>query len=366
MVENVKAEKIIIDNKLKPVQAYNLAKLTGIEVIDRYRLILEIFAKRVTSKEAKLQIRLAELQYQLPRARESVRLARMDEQPGFMGLGQYEIDIYYDHVKRQMTQIKQELQKIREKRDLHRTRRLDLGFSLISLAGYTNAGKSTLFNSLTKESTLVGPGLFTTLSTTTRRIKIDGRRVLITDTVGFIDRLPLELIEAFHSTLEETIFSDLILLIMDISEPISDVKRKLRVCLDTIRDIGVIGIPIITVLNKIDLLTDKTLNVKLKQLDDFAPNPIPVSAKKSVNLKGLANSIIGFLEEYIIITLTLPQNSDSMSLLSELYNQADVTCVNYCNDEMTVKLSARPSFIGKIQGRIMELGGNQTNIKHGI
>lgn len=349
---------------LKPVQAYNLTKITGIEVIDRYRLILEIFARRATSKEAKLQIGLAELQYQLPRARESVRLARMDEQPGFMGLGQYEIDIYYEHVKRQMAQVKRELQKIREKRDLHRTRRLELGFSLISLAGYTNAGKSTLFNTLTKESALVGPGLFTTLSTTTRRIKIDGRRVLITDTVGFIDRLPLELIEAFHSTLEETIFSDLILLIIDISEPISDVKRKLRVCLDTIHDIGVIGIPIVTVFNKIDSLTDETLNVKLKQLEGFAPNPVPVSAKKSVNVKELANAIISFLEEYIIVTFTIPQNNDGMSLLSELYNQADVTCVEYSIDEITVTLSALPSFISKIHARVKELGGNKTNITH--
>lgn len=366
MVENVKAEKIIIDNELKPVQAYNLAKITGIDVIDRYRLILEIFAKRATSTEAKLQINLAELQYQLPRARESVRLARMGEQPGFMGLGQYEIDIYYDHVKRQMAQIRRELQKIREKRDLHRKRRLELGFSLISLAGYTNAGKSTIFNSLTEESTIVGSGLFTTLSTTTRRIKIDGRRVLITDTVGFIDRLPLELIEAFHSTLEETIFSDLILLILDVSEPISDVKRKLRVCLDTIHDIGVIGVPIITVLNKIDLITDKTLNAKLRQLEGLATNPVPVSAKNIINLKELANSIIGFLEESVIITFTLPQSSDSMTLLSELYNQADVTCVNYYNDEMTITLSAIPSFIGKIQSRIKELGGNQTNITRSI
>ncbi len=365
-MENVRAEKIIIDNELKPVQAYNLAKITGIEVIDRYRLILEIFVRRATSKEAKLQITLAELQYQLPRARESVRLARMGEQPGFMGLGQYEIDIYYEHVKRQMTQIRRELQKIREKRDLHRKRRLDLGFSLISLAGYTNAGKSTIFNSLTKESTLVGPGLFTTLSTTTRRINIDGRRVLITDTVGFIDRLPLELIEAFHSTLEETIFSDLILLIIDVSEPISDVKRKLKVCLDTINDIGVIGVPIITVLNKIDLITDKSLNAKIEQLEGLAPNPVPVSAKKGINLNELANSIIAFLEEYITITFTIPQNSESMSLISELYNQAEIVCVNYHNDEINVNLSALPSFIGKIQGRIKEMGGNHTKITKGI
>ena len=365
-MEKVKAEKIIIDNELKPAQAYNLAKITGVEVIDRYRLILEIFARRATSKEAKLQITLAELQYQLPRARESVRLARTGEQPGFMGLGQYEIDIYYEHVKRQMAQIRRELQNIREKRGLHRKRRLELGFSLVSLAGYTNAGKSTLFNSLTKESTLVGPGLFTTLSTTTRRINVDGRKVLITDTVGFIDRLPLELIEAFHSTLEETIFSDLILLIVDVSEPISDVTRKLNVCLDTINDIGVIGVPIITVLNKIDLITDKSLNARIKQLEGLAPNPVPVSAIKSINLNELVNSITTFLEEYVTITFIIPQNSESMSLISELYNQADVVCVNYCNDEINVTISALPSFIGKIQGRIAEIGGNQVKIIEGI
>ena len=135
---------------MKPVQSYNLAKATGIEVIDRFKLILEIFTKRATTTEAKLQIQLATLQYELAHAKERVRLAKMKEQPGFMGLGAYEADVYRDAVKRQVHTILQKLRKIREKRLLHRERRAELGFSTISLAGYTNAGKSSLFNSMTE------------------------------------------------------------------------------------------------------------------------------------------------------------------------------------------------------------------------
>ncbi|MGB9841185.1 MAG: GTPase HflX, partial [Candidatus Bathyarchaeales archaeon] len=220
LVKETGAEKIIFDNALRTVQAYNLAKATGVEAIDRFKLILEIFTKRATTTEAKLQIQLATLQYELTHAKERVRLAKMKEQPGFMGLGAYEADVYYEAVKRQVHTIQRKLRKIREKRFLHRERRAELGFSTISLAGYTNAGKSSLFNALTEESTQVDNALFTTLSTTTRLIEISKRKFLLTDTVGFIDRLPLTLIEAFHSTLEETIYADLIILVLDISEPL--------------------------------------------------------------------------------------------------------------------------------------------------
>ncbi|HDO41855.1 MAG TPA: HflX family GTPase, partial [Candidatus Bathyarchaeota archaeon] len=166
---------------------------------------------------------MARLKRELTRAKEKVRLAKMGEQPGFMGLGAYEVDVYYETIKRQIYTIQKKLRKIRKKRSLHRARRLELGFSSISLAGYTNAGKSSLFAALTREQVPIDNALFTTLSTTTRLIDLYGRKVLLTDTVGFIDRLPLTLIEAFHSTLEETIFSDLILLVVDVSEPIQEI-----------------------------------------------------------------------------------------------------------------------------------------------
>jgi GTP-binding protein HflX len=141
LVKETGAEKILFDNPLKPVQSYNLAKATGVETIDRFHLILEIFTRRATTTEAKLQIQLATMRYELAHAKEKVRLARMKEQPGFMGLGAYEADVYQEAVKRQVHTIQKKLAKIREKRFLHRERRAELGFSAVSLAGYTSAGR---------------------------------------------------------------------------------------------------------------------------------------------------------------------------------------------------------------------------------
>ncbi|UCG45894.1 MAG: GTPase HflX, partial [Candidatus Bathyarchaeota archaeon] len=254
-VQQKKADRILFDNELKPVQAYNLAKETGVEAIDRFQLILEIFAKRASTLESKLQIQLAKLRYELPRAKDKVRLARLMEQPGFHGLGRYEVDLYFETVRRGLASIRTKLKRIRKKRRLHRAHRLELGFSSVSLAGYSNAGKSSLFNALAEEETLVDPNLFTTLSTTTRVVNIASKKILLTDTVGFIDRLPLTLIEAFQSTLEEAIFADLILLVVDASEPSTMIDDKISCCHDTLQKIGATGVPMVTVLNKIDLLS---------------------------------------------------------------------------------------------------------------
>lgn len=199
LVKDKGIEKVIFDNPLRPIQAYNLAKATKVENIDRFQLILEIFTKRATTTEANLQIRLATLKNELKHAREKVRLTKRGEQPGFMGIGVYEADVYVDTIKRQLHNIQKKLRAIREKRVLHRDRRTELGFFSVSLAGYTNAGKSSLFNALAGETTQVDNALFTTLSTTTRLIEFNKRKFLLTDTVGFVERLPLPLIEAFHS-----------------------------------------------------------------------------------------------------------------------------------------------------------------------
>lgn len=138
MVQKTGAEKIIFDNSLTPVQAYNLAKVTGLQAIDRFQLILEIFSRRASTYEAELQIKLAGLRYQLSGVKERVKLAKIEEQPGFMGMGKYGIDVYYESVKREITTIREKLKKKEEERELHRVRRAELGFSSISLAGYTD------------------------------------------------------------------------------------------------------------------------------------------------------------------------------------------------------------------------------------
>jgi GTP-binding protein HflX len=184
LIKQTDAEKVIFDNPLRPVQAYNLAKATNVEIIDRFQLILEIFTKRATTSEAQMQIQLAKLRYDLAQAKERVRLARKGEQPGFMGLGAYEVDVYYESVKREVHAIRRKLKKIRGKRVLHRERRTELGFTSISLAGYTKAGKSSLFNALAGETVPVDTALFTTLSTTTRLVTFCKKKFLLTDTVG--------------------------------------------------------------------------------------------------------------------------------------------------------------------------------------
>ena len=342
---------------MKSVQAYNLAKATGVEAIDRFQLILEIFTGRATTTEAQFQIQLAKLKYELAHAKERVRLAKKGEQPGFMGLGAYEVDVYYEAVKKQIHTIQKKLRKIREKRILHRERRAELGFSSISLAGYTNAGKSSLFKALTDEEVPVDTSLFTTLSTTTRLVKFSKRKFLLTDTVGFIDRLPLTLIESFHSTLEETIYSDLILLVVDISEPISLIERKLDVSLETIEQIGASGIPTITVLNKTDLLSLEEVHQRLEILKEKAPKSIPISALHRTNIEMLKQEILRTLGIYVQATFTIPMTNEIMPFLSWLHQRADVQTIEYYGDHAKIVFESTPSFAEKVRSRVEEFDG---------
>lgn len=357
LASKLNVDKIIFGNELKPVQAYNLAKLTGVEVIDRFQLILEIFMRHASTKEAKLQIDLARLRYELAHAKEKVRLAKMGEQPGFLGLGKYEVDVYYETIQRQINTIQKKLKRIRRTRELHRRRRRKIGLPSISLAGYTNSGKSTLFNSLTDECVKVDSGPFTTLSTTTRLIRLSGRRILITDTVGFIDNLPLTLIEAFRSTLEETIFSDLILLVVDISDPEVEIERKISCCLDTIQQIGAGSIPTITVLNKIDLVKPEDLEVKIENLKWIMTDFVAISALHKINLESLKMKIEKYLGNYVRSMLRIPIRSESMNLLSWIFENASVRKVTYEGSAFNVLFESPPQIAEKIRSRVIELGG---------
>jgi GTP-binding protein HflX len=364
MVKETGAEKILFDNPLKTVQSYNLAKATGIEAIDRFQLILEIFTKRATTTEAQLQIQLATLKNEIKHAKEKVRLSKRGEQPGFMGIGVYEADVYKEAIKRQVLTIQKKLKSVREKRVLHRERRTELGFRSISLAGYTNAGKSSLFNALAEATTRVDNALFTTLSTTTRLIEFSNRKFLLTDTVGFIDRLPLTLIEAFHSTLEETIFSDLIILVLDINEPIETIKKKNKTCQETIDHIGASGVSVITALNKIDRLTEAEANQKFEELKEETKNPILISAKARTNLDLVRYEILRKLEGYIQASFSVPLTNATMSLVSWVHKGADVKKTDYTENSVRMVFEANPEFAGKVKNRVEELDGKfETNNK---
>src|ERR671924_1307530 len=298
LVQELKPDVIIFDEVLKPSQMYNLASVCKVEIIDRERLLLEIFEQRASTAESRIQIRLAQLRYELTRARDKVRLARAGEQPGFYGLGKYEADIYFLDIRRHISILKKKLEKEGTRRQLHRNQRAKAGLPTVSLAGYTSAGKTTLFNKLTGETKVTGQGVFTTLSTFTRAIDLQDGKVLLNDTVGFISKLPAYMIDAFKSTLDELTYARLVLLVLDISEPADEIKRKFDSSLAVINEFEVPDTKIIYVLNKVDLTTVEDAFNKANQLDILdSQRMFVVSAKTSYNIDQLKNLITSILFE---------------------------------------------------------------------
>jgi len=262
ITSRVKPDVIVFDEVLKPSQNYNLASELKMEILDREALILQIFEKRSSSAESKLQVQLAQARYEMSRARERVRLARGGEQPGFMGLGTFEVDVYYNEIKKRMINIKSKLAKSGKQRQLHRQARKRLGFKTISLAGYTSAGKTTLFNTLTGEQQEKNDELFTTLSTTVRRMTMNGEVALISDTVGFISKLPAYMIEAFKSTLEELLHTDIVIVVIDASDHHDQLRKKFKSCYTTLGEIGVEVDKMVFALNKSESLgKDEILDI---------------------------------------------------------------------------------------------------------
>jgi len=292
IISSVKPDVIVFDEVLKPSQNYNLASELKMEILDREALILQIFEKRCSSAESKLQVQLAQARYEMSRARERVRLAREGEQPGFMGLGIFEVDVYYNEIKRRMINIKSKLVKSGKQRQLHRQARKRLGFKTISLAGYTSAGKTTLFNTLTGEQQEKNDELFTTLSTTVRRVTINQKVALISDTVGFISKLPAYMIEAFKSTLEELIYSDIVIVVIDASDHLDELRKKFKSCYTTLNEIGVEADKMVFVLNKSELLDEDEI---LDIVDLLELN----AGKKWIDISAVTQKNIDKLKEII-------------------------------------------------------------------
>jgi GTP-binding protein HflX len=295
-VKESKADQIVVDEHLTSKQIYNLEKLTGIQVIDRDRLILNIFHSRATTTEAKLQIELAEIKYEMPRIKENARLTSGSERPGKGGMGVYVVDVKFRDLKRRVSFIKEKLADAHKKRELYYQQRLKVGMPVVSLIGYTSSGKTTLFNLLTSENKETSSSLFTTLATTTRSFKIDnkdiGRDLLLIDTVGFISRLPHYMIDAFKSTLEESLSSDLILLLIDMSEKIEDIRIKYESCWDVLDELKVDKSKVFVILSKLDCIMDSE-QMKTDIANDLKiPNPIAISSKTGYGIHKL-KTIIG-------------------------------------------------------------------------
>ena len=362
------ATAVIFDNQLGPYQTYNIGnELPGdTRVIDRFRLILEIFGQRAQTKKAQLQVELAELRYELPRAEAKTSLAKRDERPGFMGLGEYDESREQD-IKKQISRIRDELDSIEETEQHRREQRRESGFDLVALAGYTNAGKSTLLRRLADdvdvdENEELHPDLdptaesenrlFTTLGTTTRRADMDQRDVLVTDTVGFISDLPHWLVESFKSTLDAVYRADLVLLVVDVSEPIDEIREKLVTSHDTLYERN--EAPIVTVLNKTDAVEQAEIERKRDALSGLAPNPVAVSAREGENVDALLTRIHEDLPDYERERLVMPMTDETMSVVSWIHDHAQVENVDY-GDQVVVEFEGRPAVVEQSRAKAGEL-----------
>ncbi|MFL6349109.1 MAG: GTPase HflX [Nitrososphaeraceae archaeon] len=292
LVKEFNADQIVVDEHLTSKQIHNLEKLTGTQVIDRERLILNIFYSRAVTTEAKLQIELAEIKYEMPRIRENAKLTSGSERPGKGGMGVYVVDVKFRDLKRRMSFIKEKLADAHQKRELYHQQRLKAGMPIVSLIGYTSSGKTTLFNLLTSENKETSNSLFTTLSTTTRSFKIDNRDLLLIDTVGFISRLPHYMIDAFKSTLEESLASDLILLLIDMSEKIEDIRIKYESCWDVLDELKVDKSKVFVILSKFDSVTDSEQTKNDIARDLKISNPLAISSKTGYGIHKLKTMIL--------------------------------------------------------------------------
>ena len=356
LVGELGPDKVVFANRLSPSQAYNLWKELRVEVIDRWQLVLEIFEKRAHSREAKLQVELASLQYEVPLVKEAIRRIKLGDRAGFKGMGEYQTRQYLKHIRYRMGKIRKELERIRADREVKRKRREEVGFVLLALAGYTNAGKSTLLNALAGEDIEARDQMFTTLDTTTRRFRLSGKRVLVTDTVGFIDGLPPFIVEAFHSTLEEIVKADVILLVLDVSEPWGEIRRKFLASLNVLRELKALDKPMVVVLNKVDLTGEEDVKDKAERIERIIEERgVNVSRVVSISAKlGQLDGLYDALEEVI---LTLPKYAPFEITVDEPEKVPQVMAlINAIGEVLSVEYGERTRVEAYVQtGMIKEL-----------
>jgi len=326
----------IFDEELSPAQQRNLEQALGIKVIDRTALILDIFAQRAQTNEGKLQVELAQLQYTLPRIMgQGLSLSRLGGGIGTRGPGETKLETDRRIIRDRIAYIKGCIDKVQNVRKLHRSRRNKNQAPSVSLVGYTNAGKSTLLNVLTHSDVYEKDQLFATLDPTTRQLDLpDKRQAILTDTVGFIQRLPHQLIAAFKSTLEETLDADLLVHVIDVSHPLY--KEQSEAVYRVLHEVGAQDKPVLSVFNKIDKLPeDSGLLEQLRAV----PESVCISAKKQIGLDTLLEIIANHLKlKSAEVTLLIPYSDSGMA--AKLFESGTVLSQDYAPEgiKMTVRM----------------------------
>jgi GTP-binding protein HflX len=348
-VHTFDAESVILDQELTPSQLRSLEERLGVKVIDRTALILDIFALHARSREGKAQVELAQLNYLLPRLRGwGEAMSRLGGGIGTRGPGETKMEVDRQHIRRRIAKLRRDIKTLAKTRDLKRARRQDSGIPQVAIAGYTNAGKSTLMNRLTGAVVIVADQLFATLDPTTRRIELPGRRrAVISDTVGFVGKLPHDLVEAFRSTLEEVALADLIVHVADatsslLDEQVDAVRRVLG-------EIGAGQIPEVLALNKIDRVAGSAR----ARLAGRFPGSVAVSALTGEGADGLLEEI-GARAPHppVEVRLLVPFGREDVT--ARLYREAEVLSREMDTEGTFVHARVGLRLLSAIRGFVLE------------
>jgi len=349
MTEDLTIDLVVFDDDLSPVQVRNLERTIKCKIVDRSGIILAIFASRARTSEAKTQVELAQLEYMLPRlTRQWTHLSRVVGGVGTKGPGETQIETDRRAIRSRITRLRERLGVIQKERSVQRKGRDK--FPRVALVGYTNVGKSTLLNWFTNAGVLVEDRLFATLDSTVRMVELSpAHRILLSDTVGFIRKLPHQLVASFKSTLEEATEADILMHVVDISHP--SFEEQIGVVNETLDDIGAQGKPTVMVFNKIDRLSDRSA---MPYLAERYANAVIVSAWRGINMGGLRDQLIALLQDTVTeheVTLTQQQ----YKLLSRLHDTADILEKRYNGNSIVVRFRA-PKAEAE---RIMKLTGGR-------
>lgn len=344
--KNEEIDLLIFDCELTPTQIRNIEAVTDVRVIDRTMLILDIFALRAKSKEGKLQVELAQLKYMLPRLTgKGVEMSRLGGGIGTRGPGETKLETDKRHIKRRMETVKEQLKDVEHHREQLRKRRDKDGVITAAIVGYTNAGKSTLMNYLTQAGVLAEDKLFATLDPTSRALKLpNGVSVMLIDTVGLVRRLPHHLVEAFKSTLEEAAFADIILNVCDASS--DEALVHLQVTKELLESLGCTDTPVISVLNKCDLLDDTADVIKIG-------GSVKISAKNGEGIEDLLKAIEENLPVRVKkVELLLP--FDKAGLVAEIRKSATLLSEEYVADGISVSAIVDEKLWHKVKEFVVE------------